>query len=128
MTDTRDFPLADVLTVTTGRLLSHDHMAGVYRILNFLTGDDLMTHQLSRAAQACRPALVEQHPWLDGLTPPEDIDAPDLLAWLIAQEATHGDTVSVTPITDWRHIDPIEELVDRVGSERVIAVVMDDAN
>lgn len=35
------FHIGDVLTVTTGRLVSPRHMYGVYEILNFLTGDRL---------------------------------------------------------------------------------------
>ena len=124
MTDTRAFPLADVLTITTERLLSYDHMDGVYRILNYLTGDNLFTHQLGRAAEACRPAVLEQHPQLVDVAPPEGIDAPDSMAWLVEQERIHGDSLIVTPISGWRHVDPIEELVDRVGPERVIVVEM----
>jgi hypothetical protein len=116
------FPLADVLTVTTGRLLSHDHMDGLYRILNYLTGDNLMTHQLGRAAETCRPALIRQHPWLADVAPPEDIDMPDLFAWLAAQESIHGDALILAPIADWRRVDPIGELVARFGPERVIVV------
>lgn len=124
------FPLADILTVTTGRLLSHDHTAGAYKILNYLTGDNLYTHQLPRAVDACRPALIEQHPHLVGVEPPKDVAVPELLAWLAEQEQRYGDSVPVTPIADWQHIDPIEEAVAMVGPERVIVVDMsggDDA-
>ena len=124
----RDFPLADILSITTGRLLSHDHIAGVYRILNHMTGDDLFTHQLGRAAEACRPALIARHPQLANVTPAEDLDAPDLLAWLTVQEGIHGDTLPVTPIAGWHHIDPIEEICGIAGPEKVIVVALPDAN
>jgi hypothetical protein len=39
---TRPFHLGDVLTITTGRLVSPRHMDGVYDVLNFMTGDNLM--------------------------------------------------------------------------------------
>lgn len=123
MTTTRDFPLADILTITTGRLLSRKHMAGVYNILGWLTGDDeLMTHQLSRAVEACLPGLLRQHPSLADVAPPEDVDEAELLAWLDEAERVHGATLPVAPVGGWEQRNPIEELCDMIGAERVIVV------
>lgn len=119
MADFRIFPLADALTVTTGRLLCHDHMGGVYRILNYLTGDDLMTHQLPRAMDACTPAVLAQHPQLAGVEPPTDIDAPDVAAWLAWAESEYGNEFPLVPIGDWEQRNPIEEACDMFGAERV---------
>lgn len=118
----RLFPLADILSMTTGRLLSRRHMDGIYEIANHMTGDNFFTHQLPRAAEACGPALLGQHPQLRDVTPPEDIDAPDLMAWLADTERQHGDQLPVTPLPAgaWQHQNPIEELCDMVGAERVI--------
>ncbi len=124
---TRDFPLADILSITTGRLLSHDHIDGVYRILNHLTGDNLMTHQLPRAADTCAPALIEQHPFLTDLQPPAgDVPLEQLLAWLAQAERDHGYTLPVTPLAAWEHRNPIAELVDMIGPDRVVTVVIDE--
>ncbi|MFJ6559962.1 hypothetical protein ACIQMV_08775 [Streptomyces sp. NPDC091412] len=118
----RTFPLADILTMTTGRLLSARHMDGVYDIANWMTGESLMTHQLPRAADACGPALLAQHPQLKGVEPPAGVDAPDLMAWLANTEREYGHELSVAPLAaeQWRHQDPIEELCDMVGPERVV--------
>lgn len=64
MTKTRDFHLGDVLTVTTGRLLSPRHMEGIYDLLQFMTGQPVFTHQLGRVSDECKPSLYRQHPWL----------------------------------------------------------------
>jgi hypothetical protein len=114
MTDTRDFPLADILSITTGRLLSHRHMDGVYEILNHLTGDNLMTHQLPRAAETCRPALIAQHPFLVDLTVAE-------------AETKHGTSFPVTPLAVWERRNPIAEAVEMFGPDRVIPVVLPEA-
>jgi hypothetical protein len=45
----RTFDLGDVLSITTGRLVSQRGMDGIYDVLNFMTGDDLMTHQLPKS-------------------------------------------------------------------------------
>jgi hypothetical protein len=60
----RLFHISDVLSITTGRLVSSRHMEGIYDILNFLTGDELLTHQLPRAAKECEPWLKTQFPQL----------------------------------------------------------------
>ena len=59
---TKQFHLGDVLSITPGRLVSPRHMEGVYEILNFMTVDNLFTHQLPRACDECGPYLVEQFP------------------------------------------------------------------
>jgi hypothetical protein len=126
MTDTRPFPLSDILSVTTGRLLSRRHMDGLYELLNYMTGDDLMTHQLPRAVDTCGPALLDQHPQLRGVEPSYDIAVPDLTAWLTNAELKHGETLPITPVPAgmWDQQDPIEELCDMVGPEKVIVVDM----
>jgi hypothetical protein len=122
MTDTREFPLADILSITTGRLLSRDHIGGVYRILNYLTGDDLFTHQLPRAAQACRPSLFAQHPQLVEARPPDGDGLLPLMEWLAEQERAYGMTLPVSPVADWEHRDALGELLEHIGPERVIVV------
>jgi hypothetical protein len=127
MTDNRLYPLADILSTTTGRLLSRRHMDGIYDLLSFMTGESLMTHQLPRAVDSCGPALLAQHPQLVDVAPPQDIDPPDLMAWLANAEREHGAQLPVTPLSAgaWEHRNPIEELCDMVGSERVYIAPVD---
>lgn len=112
-------PLADVLSVTADRLLSRRHIGGVYDLLSHMTGQDVYTHQLGTAADACAPALVEQHPFLADLKPPVGLDRDDLYAWLVEAERVHGETVDVTPLADWTYRDPIEDAADAVGADKV---------
>jgi len=128
MTDTtpREFDLADILSITTGRLLSHRHMDGVYEILNYLTGDNLYTHQLPRAALACRGPLLEQHPRLADVCPPEHIAVDEIKTWLAGAENTYGRALPVTPIAGWERREPLAELAQMVGDKPVIVVAQDD--
>ncbi|MFE7727449.1 hypothetical protein ACFU5D_16840 [Streptomyces anthocyanicus] len=125
---TRDFALDDILTMTTGRLLSRRHIDAVYDLANYMTGDNLMTHQLPRAADACGPALLEQHPQLRDAEPPADLDATDLMAWIVNAEREHGETLPVAPLPPeaWEQRNPVEELCDMVGPEKVVVVQADD--
>ena len=57
-----DFDLADVLTVTSHILIPPADMDAVYRILDYLTGYDIYTHQIPEAMRVCLPWLLELHP------------------------------------------------------------------
>lgn len=114
MTEPRTFPLADVLSVTTPKLLSRRGMDGLTDLLNWMTDDRLEMWQLQRAADEAAPALVVQHPHLAGLVPPTGIDKADLYAWLVAAEQEHGSELAVQPLTEWTNQDPGEELRDRI--------------
>jgi len=129
----KNFHLGDVLSVTTGRLLSPKGIGGVYEILNFMTNDNLYTHQLPRAAEECKPFLFSQFPQLD--SPEMDFAVTELelmletesgkqepmnliLGWL--SKLTSGkygvqitEELSVLRIYEWCHEkkNPIEELV-----------------
>jgi hypothetical protein len=59
---TRSFSLGQVLSVTTGTLLCP--IGEVYEILDYLSGEALMTHQLPRVSREAEPWILEQHPAL----------------------------------------------------------------
>lgn len=126
----RLYGLDDILSITTGRLLSRRHVAGLCDILNHMTGDNLMTHQLPRAATACGPALLDQHPKLRSVEPPsgDSITQEELLAWLDQTEEKYGKTLPVQPLAPgaWEIRDPIEELSEMRGSKPVVVVEVPD--
>lgn len=119
----KEFSLGDVLSVTTGRLLSN--MDGLYDILNYMTGDNLFTHQLVRATQVCEPVLLNQYPDLAKVVVPEDFggDKDAVAQWLAQQEQTYGSTLAVEPLESWERKDPINELVEMRGGPEGIVVV-----
>lgn len=58
----RTYSLRSVLNITTGVLTSD--IQDIYSILNFMTGDNLYTHQFGRASKFCKPYLLTQFPQL----------------------------------------------------------------
>lgn len=60
----KEFHISDVLSITTGRLVSNRHVEGVYDILNYMIDDDLYTHALPRACDECKPQLKADYPQL----------------------------------------------------------------
>ena len=135
---TKTFHLGDILSVTTGRLVSPGHIGGVYDILNWMTGDNLFTHQLPRACDKCSGPLLAQHPDLAAIVPPEtfgDGDADSAKEavdrWLDAQVAIYGETREVAPLAaeDHTRIDPFAELrMIKPDAEIVTVVVPDGAS
>lgn len=124
MTEPRDFPLSDVLTVTTGRLLSRDGVDGVYRILQFLTGAPIFTHQIPDAIDHCHLPLLRQHPQLLDVVPTTNAQLAEIKTWLTEQEHIFGETLPVAPVEGWGHRDPIAEMVEAFGADRVAPVVL----
>jgi hypothetical protein len=135
---TREFDLSDILSVTTGRLVSSRHIAGVYDILNFLTGANLLTHQLPRACRLCAPAILQQHPALadsalqtatetycDSLAGLSDEEAQlRIAAFVAAQQALYGVTLPLTALeTEADFTDPVQDLREMIGPEKPILVI-----
>lgn len=112
-TETREFHLGDVLSVITGRLLSPYGIDGVYKILNWMTGESLFTHQLPRVGGECSGPLLDQHPDLATVEVPEDLEGEQaVLMWLAEQMDRYGATRPVRRLAEDDHtrIDPVTEL------------------
>ncbi|MEY5098406.1 MAG: hypothetical protein RJA36_1125 [Pseudomonadota bacterium] len=120
---TKRFHVSDVLTVTTGKLLSHRGMEGVYEILKHLTGEPIFTHQIGRVLQEAAPHVLQQFPPLAGVSA-DDVSAENYSAWLRAIVAEHGEWLDVAPMPEHAHesIDPISELAEKVHPDRIVTI------
>ena len=99
MIETKRFHIGDVLSITTGRLVSRDHMDGIYAILNHMTGENLYTHQLGRAMRESKPYVLDQFPELRDAEPPEEFDGKDaVMEWVGEQVGRYGEWFDVRPI------------------------------
>jgi hypothetical protein len=123
LSEAREFDLGDVLSVTTGCLVSPRHMAGIYDILNFMTGDDLMTHQIPRACRECEPVLLLQHPQLAGVDA-SGVTPANHEAWLAEQKRQFGERLSIEPCGPGVHerIDPLSELAEKIHPSKILEV------
>jgi len=121
---TKDFHLGDILSVTTGHLVSPRHMEGVYDILNWMTGEILYTHQLPRVAREAGPVLLVAHPKLASISVPEFAKPDEVLEWLADQVAIYGEALPVPQLTEDQHesIDPISELAEKVHPDKIVVV------
>jgi len=115
---TKSFTIDDILSVMSDTLVSRRHIGGVYDVLNHMTGESLMTHQLPRASREAEPSLREQFPDLAAIEIPDwsafsanEVRAA-VFAWVDEQIAQHGETREVRALDpdDHTRIDPITEL------------------
>lgn len=114
----REFHIGDILSITTERLVSPRLIDGVYDILNYMTQDNLYTHQLPRASRECRPFLIAQLPELAKISA-DGVDAHDWKQWLSNIVDAYGEMHPVQPIPLTAHEvrDPLSELVGMVGKD-----------
>lgn len=114
MTATKTFHIGDIISITDGHLVSPRHVGGIYDILNWMTGESLMTHQLPRASRECEDNLKAQHPDIATIVFPATVEHTEeaVAAWLNEQVALHGETREVAPLPAEDHtpIDPLTEL------------------
>ncbi|MET8648467.1 DUF7736 domain-containing protein [Nocardia aurea] len=113
MTETREFHIGDILSVTSPHLVSPNHIMGVWNLLAWMTGEEPRRHQMPRFARECDASLREQFPDLAALDVPSGLDSEEkVLFWLGAQESEHGTRRMVAKLALDEHasIDPDAEL------------------
>jgi hypothetical protein len=123
----KQFHIGDVLSITTGYLVAPGHAGARYQILEFMTGDELMSHQLGQAQETCAAWLLCQFPQLRDAAqsaPAGSRDENDWFAWRDAQEQAHGTWFDVEdlPAGVWASRDRLIELVELVVADRIIPV------
>jgi len=113
----RRFHIGDILSITTGKLVSPRRIDGVYDILGYMTDDAPYTTQLGRFAEECLPYLEQQlgeaiKPYSE--VPGTIVDRLSLYKWLHSvTDAMSGDPfLKVGKIGEQDHatIDPMTEL------------------
>ena len=121
MNENMKFDLGTVLTITTGILLTK--IDNVYKILDYMTGDSLFTHQLPRVSRECEPILLKQFPQLKGIDV-SDVNSDNWNDFLQKQIEIFGNEFEVIPVSlfEHQHIDPLEELESMVDPSKIIVL------
>ena len=140
MSEFKNFHISDVLSITTGRLVSSRHIEGVYDILGWMSGESLMTHQLPRVGEEAEPVLSEKYPHLSKEAMASDLLELDRLlleanrdqeksaaavrSWVDAIAAKFGLDFAVPKLNEDQHerIDPHSELAEKIHPDRIITV------
>lgn len=124
--DTREFHIGDILSVTSGRLVSPDHIGGVYNLLGWMVDEDLMTHQLPRVSEECEGFLRDLFPDLAGVDASSAVitSEAECATWLASLEPDFGTHREVPrlPRVDHTAIDPITEIRLRRPDAQIITL------
>ena len=120
---TKRFHLGDVLTVTTGKLLSPAGMSGVYAILEHLTGEPIFTHQIGRVLGEAAPHMLAQYPAL-AAEKGDDVTPEGHARWLAEKSRIYGEWFDVSPLPEHAHesIDPISELAEKLHPDKIVTI------
>lgn len=140
------FSLRTVLTITTGKLLTESSdpkdngIGDVYKILSHMVGYSVFTHQLPRIGKQVEPILLKKFPELgnvdlvalDAALKPVEGDrarVEEVIAAWAAAEIARGlaPDYEIEPLTNPEPPrDPLGELIEMVGPEKVIVAVAPD--
>lgn len=123
MADTMEFATADVLSVITGRLMAP--IGSVYRVLNWMTRENLFTHQLPRVSREAVPIVLAMHPMLQqAIDEAEQVTQENFAEWRKTWEDRYGPKIAVPRFSRETHerIDPTSELAEMVHPDRIIEI------
>ena len=120
---TKEFPIGEVLSAVTGHLVCD--IGGVYRVLRWMTGGDVFTHQLPRVGREAAPVVLAMHPRLaDAYEEAKQINRENWRQWLATWTDRYGPTLAVPKFTTDQHerIDALSELAEKVHPDNIIVV------
>lgn len=123
MSETKEFPTADVMSSITGRLMGD--IGGVYQVLGWMSGESLMTHQLPRVGREATPAMIAFRPDIaQAVEEAQQVTPENWRNWLKVWTDRYGETMAVPKMTVDQHerIDPMSELVEKVHPDRIVVV------
>jgi hypothetical protein len=96
----KKFYIGDLISVTTGFLVSPNHIDGVYAVVDHLFGVQHFTHQLPDASRKAEPLLQRQHPWLKKIAVPTNLRSEKAVAeWLAPVAAQYGEFHQVKSVS-----------------------------
>jgi|GEM_PF-6680456 len=108
MANSRKFDLSDILSVTTGVLVSNRGMGGLRDILDFMTGQDLDELQIGSAIKLCKSAILAKYPLLGEVSVPQFgkrnvrkdslasfLNAREGAAWIAKQKELFGSELTI---------------------------------
>lgn len=119
----QSFPTEDVLGAFTGILLSD--IGGIYRVLNWMTGEQLFTHQLPRVGREAAPVLLAAYPELaQAEAEARQVTTENYKTWRDVWIKRYGSHISVPKFSTDEHeqIDALSELAEKVHPDNIVVV------
>lgn len=89
------FHITDMISITSGRLVSVNGIEGIYKILSHMAGTEVYTHQIPELGRQAEPVLKEAFPFLENVIVPEIKTEEDVKAFAADVEGAYGDYFEV---------------------------------
>jgi hypothetical protein len=120
MTETRDFPTAVLVSLSTG--ISLCTFSDFHEAAEYLMGHPIWTHQLPKLADAIKRAIVEQYPNVP--TKIEGVVTKDNYLQKIAEiESEIGTTLKIRKGSGLTAMLPTDGIPDRLKDKTTIMIV-----
>lgn len=121
------FATADVIGVTTGRLLSD--IGGIYKVVSFLIGRDAYTHEIVFYGDKAAAAILAARPDLPDKNDAKYVDSTNFQTYLARLEEKFGTEIELPDslrdsLADDRNA--VETATEMVGHEKVIVLKADE--
>ena len=94
----RQFPICDILTVITGRLVMPDGLSDAQKLMSFLTGEPVYTSQVPVMLPECQYELIRQHPFLKAVQLRDPASPEQIKQWLNEATLQFGASLTVSSI------------------------------
>jgi hypothetical protein len=122
---TKNFPIDAVMSTVTGILVCEDGIGCVYEVLNWMTGESVMTHQIPRISREARPVFLKLYPEMQAaIDEAEQVNGENWREWLVTWTNRYGASIAVPVmnIAEHERIDPMSELAEHIHPDRILTV------
>ena len=97
--DYKQFDLGAILNITTGKLLTS--MDDVYEILNYLTENNVFTHEIPKVMDRAKLYILSKYPELKDVDMNISINnLEETQKFVYAQKKVYGEKLLLTPMSD----------------------------
>jgi len=115
------FKTEDIISSATGILVGS--IDGIYKVLSYMTSENLFTHQLPAAMDTVKDEMFKQCPWLNDVDI-EHVTTENVEAWIKEELQKHDEEYELTPVPElWGTHDPIDDMAKLLGKDQEMIVV-----
>jgi hypothetical protein len=126
----RRFHIGDIITVSTGVMVSPGNISSVRRLIQHMINRRLLDFQLIEATDLVRPHLRQAFAWLDNFDRDAILQLPtgSLPDWVVEQASQYGAShlVERLPAGTWVDRDPIAELKSKMLPGAQLVTMLDN--
>lgn len=114
----KKFTIATIISGVYGTLLTN--VANLYTLYNYMTGDNLFTHQLPRALTVCAPYILKELPQLENFRNHiAEITPENYTAYIIKATEMFGYELEISSLPEgvWEHKDAVAEMLEKMNKK-----------